>query len=289
LGKTRVVACVPVWNAADFIVRTLDSLAAQTYEDLRILISVDLSDDATAEVCDRYAMHHSRFDVIHQTARLGWIGNVNHLLRQVDAPYAMFAFHDDILDPRYVERLARRLDENPNAVLAFSDMETTYQDGQKEVSQYDELDGVTDPVERTRRIIQKRGDWWTPHRGIFRAAVGKRIGGLRPHRAGEFGADWPWLLHLSLHGQFSREPEVLCFKYYRDGSLSRSWGFTTAQRGAVALSCLREVMRAKVPIALKLAAMREILVPCLLLIRPWLIPTPRWVRALCASRRTVDH
>lgn len=282
MSKSRVVACLPAWNAADFILRTLDSLAAQTYEHLRILISVDLSDDGTGEICDHYAMHHSGFEVIRQTSRLGWIGNVNDLLRRVDAPYAMFAFHDDILDPRFVERLARRLDESPNAVLAFSDMETTFQDGHKEMSRYDALDGVTDPVERTKRIIEKRGDWWTPHRGIFRAAVGKSIGGLRPHRAGEFAADWPWLLHLSLHGEFSREPEVLCFKYYRDASLSRSWGFTTTQRGAVALSCLREVMRAQVPIGLKLAALREILVPCLRLIRPWVIPAPRWLKALRA-------
>jgi glycosyltransferase involved in cell wall biosynthesis len=279
LGKTSVVACVPAWNAADFIELTLDSLAAQTYEDLRVLISVDLSDDRTAEVCDHYATRHGGFEVTRQTSRLGWVGNVNELLRRVDAPYAMFAFHDDVLDPRFVARLARRLDENPNAVLAFSDMQTTYQDGHNEVSRYDELEGLTDPAERASRIIQRRGDWWTPHRGIFRASVGKRIGGLRPHRAGEFSADWPWLLHLSLHGEFIREPEVLCFKYYRDGSLSRSWDFTTAQRGAVALSCLHEVVHAQVPIRRRLAVLREILVPCLTLIRPWVLPAPRWLKA----------
>jgi glycosyltransferase involved in cell wall biosynthesis len=283
--STSVVACLPAWNAAQFIEETLDSLAAQTYEELRILVSVDLSDDDTAEICDRYAARDARFEVIKQRTRLGWVKNVNESLRQVDAPYALFAFHDDLLDPRFVERLAVRLDASPNAVLAFSDMVTTFTDGHEEVSRYDVLDGIADPAERAARIIRKRGDWWTPHRGVFRTAVAKTIGGLQTHRAGEFGADWPWLLHLSLHGEFVREPEILCFKRYRDSSLSRSWTRTTAQQGAVALSCLREVVRARIPLRPKLRVLGSILLPCTTLIRPWLLPTPRWARALRARMR----
>ena len=36
-----VTVCVPVFNAADFLAETLDSIAAQSLADIRVLISVD--------------------------------------------------------------------------------------------------------------------------------------------------------------------------------------------------------------------------------------------------------
>ena len=48
---SRVVALVPVRNAAESIRPTLDALSAQTYRNLEILVSVDLSSDASAEIC----------------------------------------------------------------------------------------------------------------------------------------------------------------------------------------------------------------------------------------------
>jgi glycosyltransferase involved in cell wall biosynthesis len=280
LADGVVTACVPAWNAAEFIEATLDSLVAQTYADLRILISVDLSTDDTSAVCDAYASTRSNVSVVHQPTRLGWVGNVNDLLRRVDSEYTMFAFHDDLLAPQYVAQLVELLEEHPRAVLAFSDLVTTYPDGREEVSRYSALDGVTDPAERAGSIIRKRGDWWAPHRGVFRTAVGRSIGGLQRNHAGEFSADWPWLLHLSLRGEFVRHPEVLCFKYYKSSSLSRGWDRTAAEQGAVALSCLREVARARIPFGVKLAALRAVAIPCFVLIRPWLVPAPSWLRTL---------
>jgi glycosyltransferase involved in cell wall biosynthesis len=250
-----VVACVPAWNAAAFIERTLDSLAAQTCGDLRVLISVDLSTDATAEICESYAARDGRFEVLRQQRRLGWIGNTNELLRHVEAKYCFFALHDDVLEPTFVSDLVAALEVNPRSVVAFSDMDTTYLDGQVKIGAYDLLDGVHDPVERTLRILGRRGDWWTPHRGIFRVDIGKRIGGLRKHLAGEFRADWPWLVHLSLYGEFVRVPKVLCHKHYMKESLSLGWKRTRWQNAALNISCIREILRAKVPIRLKCAVL----------------------------------
>lgn len=204
-------------------------------------------------MCAAFVARNTRFSLVRQERRLGWVGNVNDLLRRVDGEYCFFAFHDDLLEPTFVEQLVLRLEERPSAVLAFCDMDTTFPDGHVEISRYDLLEGVADPVERGRRIVGQEGDWWTPHRGVFRASVGRSIGGLRQHLAGEFMADWPWLLHLSLYGEFTRVPSVLCHKHYREASLSRTWGFSRRQQAAVALSCLREALRARVRPTVRLA------------------------------------
>ena len=48
-----VTICIPAWQAADFIERTLRCARSQTYEDIHILVSVDQCEDATVEICNR--------------------------------------------------------------------------------------------------------------------------------------------------------------------------------------------------------------------------------------------
>lgn len=244
-GSPRVVACMPVWNAEAFVLETLESIAAQTYPNLGIVISDDASTDATAEICARFAERDPRFQLVRQPARLGWIGNANFLLSRARGDYFFFAFHDDPLRPAYVERLVDRLDSRPAAVLAFSDVLSG--DG---VDRYTELDGITSRVERARRVIRKRGSWWIPNRGLVRLAAAHRIGGMRRHLAGEYKADWPWLLHLALLGEFVRVPEPLIRKTWRQASLSAQWKRELAlwRSTAVLIACAREVSRAGIPV-----------------------------------------
>ena len=57
----HAVALVPTYNGAAFIKESLDSLAAQSYSNLSILISNDASSDETGAICDRYATEDTRF------------------------------------------------------------------------------------------------------------------------------------------------------------------------------------------------------------------------------------
>jgi glycosyltransferase involved in cell wall biosynthesis len=240
----KVVALMPAWNAEAFIVPVLESLAAQTYRHLEVLISDDASTDRTPEICATFAARHPNFTLIRQRTNLGWIGNVNALLRHAQGDCFFFAFHDDLLRPHYVERLAVALASHPRAVLAFSDMirrvvepgdsldvQTPSPSALESVKVYLDLDGVNERVKRGVVVARK---WGRPpsyavmlaNRGLFRASAAREIGGLHAHFAGEFGADWPWLLRLSLLGEFVRVPEALVEKSYRRTSLSATWRFS---------------------------------------------------------------
>lgn len=250
-GRT-VTALVPAWRASAFIRSTLDGLAAQTHPGLRIVISDDASPDDTAAIGEAYAARDGRFRVIRQPRNLGWIGNVNALLARGDGDYLLFAFHDDILAPDYVARCVAALEANPRAILAFSDVTLVNPDGTSEARAYPELDGLSARLERARAVAQRRGWWWIPNRGVFRASAARAIGGLRRHLAGEYSADWPWLLHMSLLGEFVRIPAPLCTKVYTHQSLSRSWTIGVGPTIGVTLSALREVARAQAPVREKL-------------------------------------
>lgn len=150
--QARVVALLPAWKASAFIVATLDALAAQTYENLEILVSDDASPDDTATICERAAAGDARFRVIRQPRNLGWTGNVNALLREARGDYLVFAFHDDLPEPSYIERCVAALEANPRAILAFTDIAVVNQDGTREDLSYRTLDGVADRLQRARLV-----------------------------------------------------------------------------------------------------------------------------------------
>lgn len=243
----RVLAMVPAWNAETFIAKSLGSLARQSYPNLRILISDDASTDGTVEVCQKFIEQDDRFTLIQQPKNLGWLGNANALLQAADADYLLFAFHDDVLLPEFISRCVTALENNPEGIVAFSDMVTSFQSGGEEVGQCKAFDGVKDRVMRGKHMLWKVDHWWAPNRGVFRAEAAKKIGGLRRHLAGEFMADWPWLLHMVLLGEAIRIPEILVEKYYQEKSLSRGWNFSPKHQLAALLACAREIHLARLP------------------------------------------
>ena len=240
-SSTAVTALLPAYQAGGFIQATLDSLSAQTYSNFRVIVSVDLSDDDTYSICMRHAERDSRFRVVQHKQHLGYVGNCNFLLSHVATEYVLFAFHDDILLPGYVEKLCAALDANPGAVVSYSDVLLTGVNGEQEHWVYTELDGLLDPVQRGLKMLGREGQWWVPNRGMIRLARAHKMYGLKSHGAGEFSSDWPWLFHLSLLGEFVRIPETLCHKFYKPGSFSRSWDFSSQQWFEVSASCMREI------------------------------------------------
>lgn len=238
---TKVTALVPAYQAAEFIQKTLDSLSSQTRDNFDVIVSVDLCDDDTHAICLEHGARDPRFRVIRQERRLGYVGNCNYLLNQASADYVLFAFHDDLLDPAYVEKLCEALDGRPEAVMSFSDMTLTAVGGATGVVTYTRLEGIRNRVERGLRMLERPENWWVPNRGIFRLRRARGIQGLKTHGAGEFSADWPWLFHMSLLGEFVRVPETLCHKFYKPGSLSKTWDFSEAQEYEVSAACMREI------------------------------------------------
>ncbi|NNC42690.1 MAG: glycosyltransferase family 2 protein, partial [Acidimicrobiia bacterium] len=92
----QVTVCIPTYQSESFIERTLGHASTQTHQNLRILVSVDQSEDATEEICRRYAAADSRFEVYAHESRLGWAHNLNFLLDKVESEFFFIYFHDDI-------------------------------------------------------------------------------------------------------------------------------------------------------------------------------------------------
>jgi glycosyltransferase involved in cell wall biosynthesis len=251
--RPLVTAVVPCYNAAEFIARTFDSLAAQTWPNLEILIGDDASTDDTYRHCEAFAEGRQNVRLVRREENLGWLRNTNDLMSRAAGELMFFAFHDDVVAPTYVERLADTLIHNPRAVLAFTDLEVTELDGSTEHWSFERLNGMRNPLVRGIVMAQRTNGWWVPNRGLFRSWAFERIGGIKPNEAGEYSADWTWLLHMSLLGEFVQVPEVLCHKHYKKGSISKAWPHDPGQRAALTRAGAREIRDSRLGVVSKAA------------------------------------
>lgn len=90
---------VPTYNRSAMLRRCLESIQAQTYTDIRVIIGDNCSDDDTRAVAQDFSGRDGRFGYVRNAANLGSIGNMSALFTRVTAPYVHF-MHDDWLELR---------------------------------------------------------------------------------------------------------------------------------------------------------------------------------------------
>ncbi len=240
--QNMVSALVPTHNAAQFVTRTLEALAAQTWQQVEVIIGDDCSSDGTLSVVRAWAANHPCATVVRHDSNLGWLRNSNDLLKRAGGEYAFFAFHDDVIEPTFIEELVGALEANPSAVLAYSDLSVA-EPGEDPVTVTFPEGGLRKNALTRGSLVGRRPDaWWVPVHGLFRMSAAQEIGGLRPSRAGEHSADWMWLLALSLRGEVIRVPGVLYRKFYMSTSLSKGWSHDERHTSALRRAAAAEVM-----------------------------------------------
>ena len=116
--KPLVSIGLPVYNGEPHVRKALDTLLAQDYENLEIIISDNASTDATAELCRQASAHRPNVVYSRNAKNLGPLKNWLLVLERAQGEYFMWAAHDDYWSPNFVSALTARLEAHPEAVLA---------------------------------------------------------------------------------------------------------------------------------------------------------------------------
>lgn len=99
---------VPVYNIAPYLSRCLDSILAQTHENLEIIVVNDGSTDDSAKIINEYAKKDTRIVPLHKQN-----GGVSAARRDgilaSSGEYIGFVDGDDVIDPDMYERLLHNL------------------------------------------------------------------------------------------------------------------------------------------------------------------------------------
>ena len=95
---------VPVFNGGHFLAESLDSLLAQSYDNIDFVISDNGSTDDTEEICRASAARDHRVRYFRSDVNRGASWNYGNVVDQTSAPFFKWATHDDLIAPTYVER-----------------------------------------------------------------------------------------------------------------------------------------------------------------------------------------
>ena len=118
----KISVIVPVWNAEPFLHRCVDSILAQTYQNLEVLLVDDGSTDSSLQICQSYADKDSRVQVFHKENG-GQASARNYALDRVTGDFIGFVDDDDWIYPEMYEKLHKYLTEMmpilPDAKIAL--------------------------------------------------------------------------------------------------------------------------------------------------------------------------
>lgn len=108
----KVSILMSVYNCADTVGKSIDSIIVQTFTDWEFIICDDGSVDNTCEVVERYAGKESRIIFIHNQENCGLSYSLNHCLKKAKGIYCARMDGDDLCDSTRLEKQVKFLDEN---------------------------------------------------------------------------------------------------------------------------------------------------------------------------------
>lgn len=210
--RHRVSIGMPVFNGEKFVAQAIESILAQTFSDLELIISDNGSHDHTAEICRSYAARDERVRYFRQEVNQGAAWNHNFVFNNASGEYFKWQCHDDLCDPTFIEKCVEVLDQDPSAVLCYSQFLRIDELGKALAAEAhgwkpigsSSVTGVTTAHERFRTLIHRR-DACEEIYGVMRSAIAKQT-----RLVGAYSqSDDNFLAELALRGSFCEVPEPL--------------------------------------------------------------------------------
>lgn len=186
---------VPCFRLAHLLEDCLNSILAQSYTDLEVMVMDDCSPDNTADVVASYSDARVRY--VRNEKNLGHLRNYNAGIELARGKYVWVISADDRLRAPYiVERYVAVLDAEPNVGFAFCPAITWDGNAEGAVwSAHGPVDVTFRNHEFTRRLLQS--NCVSAPTGLVRRTAYDKVG-LFPLDL-PFAGDWYIWLALALH------------------------------------------------------------------------------------------
>lgn len=115
----RLSVVSPMYNSGKYLALTIESILAQTFGDIELVLSDDGSSDDTLTIAEQYAAKDPRVKVV-RNPHLGIVATRNSGLSATDprSEFITFFDSDDLWAPNAAETLLTALEKNPQAPAA---------------------------------------------------------------------------------------------------------------------------------------------------------------------------
>lgn len=109
----KVSVLMGVYNCADTVGRSIESIVAQTFTEWEMIICDDGSADDTVKIVEKYVAQDTRIKLIWNEKNRGLAYTLNHCLENATGEYCARMDGDDICDPSRFEKEVAFLDAHP--------------------------------------------------------------------------------------------------------------------------------------------------------------------------------
>jgi len=113
-----IVMCT--WNGERFLGEQMDSLLAQSWPKLEIIVVDDASSDGTFAILQQYALQDQRVKIFRNEKNLGYNQNFRKACTLANGDYIAISDQDDIWEANKISLLMELMRDHPDVILAHS-------------------------------------------------------------------------------------------------------------------------------------------------------------------------
>ena len=108
----KVSIIVPIYNVEKYIRDCVNSLVAQSYNNIQIILVDDGSSDKSGSICDEFAQQDKRIEIIHK--KNGGLSSAREAgINHATGDYIMIVDGDDWIDIQTVQDCVNEVEKNP--------------------------------------------------------------------------------------------------------------------------------------------------------------------------------
>ncbi len=208
VNRPRVTVVMPVHDGAPYLRPAVESILAQTYRDLELLVLDDGSEDESAAIVASY--RDPRVRLHRRAANLGVVATLNEGLELASTEYVARMDADDVSHPERLARQVAFLDQHPDvAVLGTAVKDIGTPRGAYALP-------CSHGAIRARLLF----DWAIAHPTVMLRPAVLRAHGLRYDPVYLHAEDYALWVEVAARAQVANLPDQLVFYRHHDRQVS---------------------------------------------------------------------
>jgi len=174
MDKPLISVIIPIYNVEPYLQKCVESVLAQTYANLEIILVDDGSPDNCGKICDEYAEKDKRIVVVHKEN--GGLSDARNAgLGIMKGEYVAFVDSDDWVLPKYIEDMYENL-KKYNADISLSGTVYVYENNKKDmILAIDKNEGLYTQKEAVENLFYQRGIYPSACSKLYKRELFKAI------------------------------------------------------------------------------------------------------------------
>ncbi|MCI8513485.1 MAG: glycosyltransferase family 2 protein [Lachnospiraceae bacterium] len=224
MEKPLVSICIPAYNSARYIEKTVRAALKSDWPNLEVLVVDDGSEDETVPVLRRLASEDGRLRVLVNETNLGMTGNWNKCVKEARGEYVKLIPADDLVYPDCLKKTLPPLLKDPEVRLSICGTDLINEEGRVTGSYaHWPAAGVHDGAKVAKASLLFNNFFGNPVCALFRKADFERVGGFDEEIVYILDFDL-WLKLASLGKVAFRKEKLSGFLVRNDSNTGRMIG-----------------------------------------------------------------